>query len=65
MWLNVQVQCTLKMKLSYGDHSYRMLSMMKTKQDNNLIDHKGVVYLKNETELSWPIRLSAVCEETR
>ena len=52
MWLNVQVQCTLKMKLSYGDHSYRMLSMMKTKQDNNLIDHKGVVYLKNETELS-------------
>ena len=28
---------------------------MKTKQDNDVIDRIGVIYAKNDTELSWPI----------
>lgn len=38
---------------------------MKTKQDNNVTDHIGVVYAENETELSWPIGPDAVCEENQ
>ena len=33
---------------------------MKTRHDNNMIDHIGVVYHENEIELSWPIRLGVV-----
>ena len=29
--------------------------MMKTRKNNNVIDHIGSVYAENETELSWPI----------
>ena len=38
---------------------------MKTRQDNDVIDHIGLVYIKIETELSRPIELGAVCDETR
>ena len=37
--------------------------MMKTKQDNNVIDHIGEFYGKNDTELSWPIGPSAVSDK--
>ena len=30
--------------------------MMKTRQDNNVIDRTGVVYAENEIKLSWPIQ---------
>ena len=30
--------------------------MMKTKQDNDVIDHTSVFYIENDTELSWLIR---------
>ena len=29
--------------------------MMKTRQVNNVTDCIGVIYAKNDTELSWPI----------
>ena len=29
--------------------------MMKTRQDNDVIDHTGVVYAKNDIELLWAI----------
>ena len=34
---------------------------METKQDNDMIDCTGAVYVKNDTELSWPIKLGAIC----
>ena len=34
--------------------------MTKTTQDNDMADYIGVVYTKNETKLSGPIRLGAV-----
>ena len=36
---------------------------MKTKQDNRLIDHTGVVYTENEIELSWSIEAGALYDE--
>ena len=37
--------------------------MAKTKEDNDVSDHIGVVYIKNDIELSWPIRLGVVLDE--
>lgn len=37
---------------------------MKTRHDNNMIDHIDVIYVKNEIELLWPIDLGKVCEKT-
>ena len=31
---------------------------MNAKEDNDMIDHIGVVYAKNDTELLWPIESS-------
>ena len=36
---------------------------MKTKQDNDVIDRIGVIYAKNDTELSWLIGHGVVCDE--
>ena len=36
--------------------------MMKTRQDNDVIDLTSVVYIENETELPWLIRPSVVCD---
>lgn len=38
---------------------------MKTRQGNDMIDHIGLVYIENDTELSRPIRLGVVYEESR
>ena len=37
--------------------------MMKTRQDNDMTNSIGVVYLKNKTELSWLIRPGIVCDK--
>ena len=39
--------------------------MTKTRQDKYMIDRTGVVYLENDTELSWLIGLSIDYEKTR
>ena len=39
--------------------------MMKTKQDHDLINHAGVVYIKNDTDLSWLIGSSVDCDENQ
>ena len=36
-----------KLKLNYQDLSDQVWSMMKTKKDNDVIDHTGVIYAKN------------------
>ena len=38
---------------------------MKTKQDKDMTDLTSAVYTDNETELSWPIGLGAVCSENQ
>ena len=47
----VQVWFTLKTQLSCRDRSDRVWSMTKTRQDNDIINHKGAVYVENEIEL--------------
>ena len=41
-----------KMKLNCYDRSKKVLSMMKTRQDNDVIDHTSAVYAKIITKLS-------------
>ena len=38
---------------------------MKTRLDNYVIDCTDAIYVKNETELSWPIRPSLVYDENQ
>ena len=39
--------------------------MMKTKQDNDLIDCIGVIYAETKIELLGPIKLSVVCYQNQ
>ena len=36
---------------------------MKTRHDNDVIDRIGIVYIENDTELSWPIGQGVVYDE--
>lgn len=36
---------------------------MKTRQDNDVIDHNGVVYANNKIDLSWLIRPNVVYDK--
>ena len=58
-----KVYFTSKLKLNYRDLYDLVRSMMKTKQDNDVTDHIGVVYAENETKLSWLIGSGVICEE--
>ena len=48
------------MILSYRDWSDRVQSMIKTRQDNDVIDCISVVYIENDIDLSWLIELGVV-----
>lgn len=37
----------------------------ETRQNNDIIDHTSVVYVENDTELSWLIGPSIVCNENQ
>ena len=37
--------------------------MEKTREDNDVTNRTGVMYVKNDTELSWSIRSGTVCDE--
>ena len=39
--------------------------MTKTRQDNKVTDRIGAVYIKNETKLSKPIGLGAICDQNK
>ena len=49
-----------KMKLSCRDRSYGVQSVMKTRQDNNVIDLIDMVFVEIKIELSGLIWLGAV-----
>ena len=36
---------------------------MKTRQNNNVTDHTGTIYVENKTELAWLIELGAIYHE--
>lgn len=50
------MRSTPKIRLSSHDQSYWVQSMKKTRQDNDLIDHIGVVYVEKYTKLLRPTR---------
>ena len=50
-WLILQVQSMQKMIMNYRNWSDRVQSMTKTRQDNDVTDHTGVEYTKNDIEL--------------
>ena len=54
-----------KMTLNCHDQLNRVQFVTKTSQDNNMIDHWGLVYVENETELSWHIELGTVYDESQ
>lgn len=37
--------------------------LQKNREHNDMTDHIGVTYVKNETKLSWPIGIGAKCDE--
>ena len=39
-----------------------MRFVMQTRQDNDVIDHKVMVYFENEIEFQWSIELGIVCD---
>lgn len=47
-----QVWSMPKLKLNYWDLSNQVQYVMKTRQDNDIINRTGAVYAKNETKLS-------------
>ena len=63
-WLMIQMQSMSK-KLSFHERSNQVRSVIKTRQDNNVTHSRSLVYVENNTELSWLIRLSVVYDETR
>ena len=54
-----------KMILNYHDQLEWVHSVEKTKQDNDVIDHTGVIYVKNDAKLSSSIRSDADCDENQ
>ena len=63
MWLIIRMWSTMKLKLSYPNQSDLVQFVMKSRHDNNVIDHTSLVYARNEIELSWSIEPSAVCDK--
>ena len=63
-WHDQSYRCGL-CQLSYRDRLDRVSSVKKTKQDNDMTDYTSVVYIENDTEMSWPIGSGADCDENQ
>lgn len=50
-----------KMKLSFLDLLDWVQFVIKTIQENNVINHTSLVYVETKTELLRPIKLGMVC----
>ena len=59
-WLILYMRSSLKIKWNDRDWLEQVLFMMKTRLDNDVTRSTNVVYIKNETELSWLIKPSVV-----
>ena len=49
------MRSALKSELNCDDRSYKMWSIMKRRQDNDVIDHTGVSFIEYDTKLSRSI----------
>lgn len=65
MWPIVQVRYMSKTILKYHDWSDQVQFMTKTKEDNDMIDHIGVVYVENDDKLPWSIWSSVDCNQNQ
>ena len=64
-WLIVQLLSLSKMILNYRDLLDRLQSMINTRHDNNMTNHIGVIYVRNDTELSWLIGSGVDCDKNQ
>ena len=55
MWSIVHVNSTPKKKMNYYDQFNGVQSITETRQNNDVTEHIGAVYVKIRTELSWLI----------
>ena len=53
------------MILNFHDWSDRVQSVTNTKEDNDVINHIGVVYVENDIEISWLIELGGNYDENQ
>lgn len=56
MWPIIKVWSTSKTKLSFRDWLNLMRFVIKSSQDNNMINHIGLVYTETETEPIGPVK---------
>lgn len=54
-----------KLKLNCQDLFDQVRPVMKTMQDNKMIDHTGAIYIEYDNKLSWPVGLGVECDESR
>lgn len=57
------MQSTLKSKVNYLGRLKKMRSITKTRKNNNVIDHKGVTFVKYDIEMLRSIGQCAVYEK--
>ena len=50
----------VEIETEVSDLSNWVRFVMKIKQENDMTDHTGTVYVEDKTELSWPIKSSAI-----
>ena len=53
----------VKNETGYHDQLDEVRLVIKHKQDNDVIDRTGTVYVENDTELSWPIKSGIDCDK--
>ena len=57
------MQSTPKLELNYHDRLYSVQSMMKTRQDNDMTGHTGMISIEYNIELPRWIRQCVVYDE--
>ena len=65
MWPIVWVWSMLKPKLNCWDLSDLVWSVMKTRQDNKVVDSISAIYAENETKLPWLIGSGMISDENQ
>lgn len=64
-WSIIQVQSTLKTKLSCRNWLEPMWFVTKIEHDNNVTDCTSAFYVENDTKLLWLIEPNADCDENQ
>lgn len=62
-WLIIQVWSPHNIITNCQDWLEILWHMTKTRHDNDMIDHKGLLYVENKTKLLWLIQQGMVYDE--